>query len=95
MANRVERMVRLEYKRLGWRPMRAGWPDFLMVRETPDGIEILAVEAKSKNDDLSLDQFQLLTKLSTVMRVVVVKEHTDGSLREHTFDPQKGFYGRH
>jgi hypothetical protein len=94
MANVIETRVRREYKRLGWRPFRNGWPDFLMARDTPDGIELLAVEAKSKANGLSLDQWVLLTKLATVIRVVVVKEHADGTLHEHTFDPQRGMYGR-
>jgi|ERR1017187_5152146 hypothetical protein len=93
--NEVERKTRLEYRRLGWKPVRSGWPDYLFFRNTPeDGVQLMAVEVKSKKNGLSFEQWQMLSLLSTVMRVVVAKEHADGSIHEYTFDPKRQLYGR-
>lgn len=67
----------------GWQGVNKGWPDFLFYKDGPDGIELLAVEVKSKNDKLRPEQLFVLDKLATVMPVYVLREGTDGQLREH------------
>ena len=92
--NAIETRVRREYKRRGFKPLKTGWPDFLMVRETEYDIELVAVEAKSKGGKLTFEQWFLLSKLSQVMRVVVAKECSDGKIRDFPFDIKAFKYGR-
>ncbi len=78
-TNPREREVAMKYVAQGWHPMRAGWPDFLMVR---DG-EVIAVEVKAQSQKKSrsggLTEGQQIMKkyLSRVMRCVV--EYSDAT----------------
>ncbi len=85
MSNKIETRVRRHYKKLGYRVLRNGWPDFLMFRETVEDFELVAVEAKSRNGKLTMEQFAVLEKLSLVMCVIVTKEHSSGKIKEYRF----------
>lgn len=81
--NQLEFQAATELAALGWRCTNKGWPDLLMYRDGgKNGIELLAVEVKSRKDKVRPEQMLVLTKLATVMPVYVLREGHDGKLRE-------------
>lgn len=71
-----------ELVKLGWSVINKGWPDFLLWRDGPGGPEIMAVEVKSENHQLTPEQKFVLDKLALVMPVYVVRQCADGQMRE-------------
>ena len=80
--NVLEKQAATELASLGWKSINRGWPDFLAYRDGPSGVELLAVEIKSRGDKVRPEQRLVLEKLSTVMPVYVLREGRDGQLRE-------------
>ena len=58
VGNPREERVAQKYKASGWKVLRGGAPDFLMIKvnENKEPIEVLAVEVKSPKDDLNYEQ---------------------------------------
>lgn len=57
MVNRREKEVAERYEDDGWKPVRGGWPDWLMVRvEEGEIYEMKAVEVKSPSGTLRYEQ---------------------------------------
>ena len=64
-----------EFKADGWSPMRNGWPDYLLVRSTPDGkLDFLGLEVKCDRDRLSDEQRAMHVALLCAGIKVVVKK---------------------
>lgn len=78
-----------ELEKLGWETAHKGWPDLLLFRNGPYGLELMAAEVKSKNDKVRPEQQLILEKLAAVMPVYVLRECADGQLREHRIN-QRG-----
>ena len=57
--NRFEEVVRKKAEHEGWRVLRKGWPDFLLVKKH----KILALEVKSAGGRLSQDQQEMMVAL--------------------------------
>jgi len=55
--NRREQYIAEKYKQEGWKPLRNGAPDFIMLKVNDNEIkEIIAVEVKSPNGRLTYEQ---------------------------------------
>lgn len=57
----------------GWKVLRTGWPDFLLVR----GKRAIALEVKAKGDKLRLNQKEMLLALQGAIRIDVVVCYED------------------
>ena len=98
--NVLEKQTQDFYHKQGWLSLHKGWPDFLFFRNTKTGVELLAVEVKSKTDNLRADQFDgpddespnwdVLDKLAQVLPVRVVRELPNGDVVEREFDKEWG-----
>jgi len=56
-VNRREKEVLEFYKEDGWKPLRGGWPDFLMLKtEDGDITDVKCVEVKSPSGELTYKQ---------------------------------------
>ena len=66
-----ERLVRSHFEDLGWRVLKNGWPDFLLI--DPDNRTAMGVEVKRKNGSVRDVQREMLKALrSYVMPVCVM-----------------------
>lgn len=55
--NHRENFIAEKYKAEGWRPLRNGSPDFIMLKTKDNEIvDMMAVEVKSQTDKLSYEQ---------------------------------------
>ena len=88
--NVLEKQTQDFYHKQGWLSLHKGWPDFLFFRNTKTGVELLAVEVKSKTDNLRADQWDVLDKLAQVLPVRVVRELPNGDVVEREFDKEWG-----
>lgn len=78
MVNRREKVVSDAYENDGWRPVRCGWPDWLMIDVDEDGeiTDMKAVEVKSPDGRLRHEQQvvkQALEQLGMNYEVEVVE----------------------
>lgn len=81
MVNARERAVVDRYEAAGWRPLRGGSPDFIMVKVDADGniTDDVAVEVKSPTDSLSYEQLVFRKFLERHGVRVVVEVVNDGN----------------
>ena len=63
--NPAEQVVRSHLERQGFRILRNGWPDFLALRKTTAGWEVMAVEVKNGKDEISEAQGKMHRALHT------------------------------
>lgn len=57
MTNPREERVAERYRENGWKVLRGGAPDFLMLKvENEEILDVLAIEVKSHRDQLSYEQ---------------------------------------
>ena len=75
--NRREREVFERYKAEGWRPLRNGAPDFVMLKTDGDKIEaMMGVEVKGPRDKMRYEQSiyrRIFEKAGIPFKVEVVK----------------------
>lgn len=68
--NKLEEKVAQYYTKQGYIVYRNGWPDFLLQKNS----EFMAVELKGKKDDLKAHQELILSRLTKIMPVRLIKE---------------------
>ena len=56
----------------GWHVLRAGWPDFMLVRQAAGGLEFQAVEVKTDHEDDPLRDTQRLMIAALVLQGIPV-----------------------
>ena len=81
MVNAREQVIADRYIADGWRPLRGGAPDFIMVKTDANGeiVDDVAVEVKSPDDQLSYEQQVYRKFLERHGIKVVVEVVNDGN----------------